>query len=415
MNQIEQLGFSARAAARVLATASTSQKNRALEFIRAGLLENTDEILAANQLDIQNAEKDGMKKAFTDRLLLTRARIEGIAAAVAEVIALPDPIGEAISMANRPNGLTVANVRVPLGVIGIIFESRPNVTVDAAVLCLKSGNACILRGGKEAINSNIALSNVMRRALEKAGLPAGAVGLVTDATRQSADDMMTARGILDLLIPRGGGGLIDAVVAKAKVPVIETGKGNCHIYVDSAADLEMAVRLTQNAKCSRPSVCNACETLLVARPVADSFLKLLRPEMLSSGVELRADPEALEIIGDAAIPAQESDWQAEYDDLILAVKVVSGLGEAIEHIEKYSTHHSETIVTGDYSAARRFVNEVDSAAVYVNASTRFTDGGELGLGAEIGISTQKLHARGPMGLRELTSNKYIIYGDGQVR
>lgn len=415
MTDIQKLGAAAKAASRILAVAGTAKKNQALDNIRALLLENREKILAANAIDMENAEKNGLKKAFQDRLLLTDARISDIAEGVAALVALPDPIGEVISMSDRPSGLTIGNRRVPLGVIGIIFESRPNVTVDAASLCLKSGNACILRGGKEAINSNRALVDIMQKALEAAGLPADCISLVTDTSRESANELMALREYLDVLIPRGGAGLISAVVENAKVPVIETGKGNCHIYVDDAADLEMALAITENAKCSRPSVCNAVETLLVARSVAGEFLTGLAPVLKGRGVELRACTESLEILGESAIAATQEDWETEYDDYILAIKVVEGIDEAIDHITRYSTNHSEAIITRDYARAQRFLSEVDSAAVYVNASTRYTDGWEFGMGAEIGISTQKMHARGPMGLRELTSNKYVIYGDGQIR
>ena len=415
MTDIEMLGAAARAAERVLSVAGTQRKNDALKAIEAALLENKESILSANAQDMENAEKSGLKKSFMDRLLLTEERIEAMAAGVAEVAALPDPIGQMIEMADRPNGLTIGKKRVPLGVIGIIYEARPNVTVDAAALCLKSGNACILRGGKEAICSNRALAKIMRGALEASGLPADCVCFVSDASRESANELMCLRDYIDVLIPRGGAGLINAVVQNAKVPVIETGKGNCHIYVDDAADLTMAAEIVENAKCSRPSVCNAMETLLVHEAVAEKLLPLLLPRLQKYNVELRCDERALKILGSAAIPASEQDWATEYDDYILAIKTVNGMDEALEHIARYSTGHSEAIITNDYARSQRFLNEVDAAAVYVNASTRFTDGGEFGLGAEIGISTQKLHARGPMGLKELTSCKYIVYGNGQIR
>lgn len=415
MTELEKMGTAAKAAERRLATADTSSKNRALELISQKLRENSEMILAANARDMANAEKNGLKKSFMDRLLLTEKRIEQMAAGVDEVRVLPDPIGEMISMADRPNGLSIGKKRVPLGVIGIIFEARPNVTVDAAALCLKSGNACILRGGKEAIESNTALAGVMRKALAEAGLPEDCVNLVKDTSRESAQELMGLRDYLDVLIPRGGGGLIDAVVQNARVPVIETGKGNCHIYVDESADLEMAVNILENAKCSRPSVCNAVETLLVNERVAEAFLPMAADRLSTSNVELRCDEKTLKILGERAVPASEEDWATEYDDYILAVKTVSDIDEAMDHIARYGTGHSEAIITTDYPRARRFLNEVDAAAVYVNASTRFTDGGEFGLGAEIGISTQKVHARGPMGLRELTSCKYVVYGDGQIR
>lgn len=415
MTEIEGLGAGAKAAERVLSVAGTAKKDAALEAIRLALLDNREDILKANALDMENAEKNGLKQSFRDRLLLTNERIEGIAKGVAEVAALPDPIGEVITMSTRPNGLTIGKKRVPLGVIGIIFEARPNVTVDAAVLCLKAGNACILRGGKEAINSNRKMVDIMRTALAQTGLPEDCICLVTDTSRDSARELMELRSYLDVLIPRGGAGLINSVVENAKVPVIETGKGNCHIYVDDEADLEMAARVLENAKCSRPSVCNAVETLLVNEAVEADFLRLALPGLKKYNVELRCDEKALRILGNEGVSATVEDWATEYDDYILAIKTVGSIDEAMEHIAEYGTGHSEAIITESYSKAQRFLNEVDAAAVYVNASTRFTDGGEFGLGAEIGISTQKLHARGPMGLREITSTKYIVYGDGQVR
>lgn len=415
MTELEIMGAAAKAAGRALAIAGTQKKNDALEAIRQALLSNKARILAANAADIAEAEKAGIKRAFLDRLLLTEARIDGVAKGVAELIVLPDPIGEVLSMSDTPSGLTIGKKRVPLGVIGIIYEARPNVTVDAAALCLKSGNACILRGGKEAIRSNTELVNIMRDALVSSGLPADCVCLVEDVTRESARELMALREYLSVLIPRGGAGLIKSVVENASVPVIETGSGNCHVYVDDSADLDMAARIVENAKCSRPSVCNAIETLLVHEAVAEKFLPLVLPRLQRYNVELRCDEKALKILGSVAVPATESDWGTEYDDYILAVKIVSSMDEAMAHIARYGTEHSEAIITNDYQKSQRFLNEVDAAAVYVNASTRFTDGGEFGLGAEIGISTQKLHARGPMGLRELTSCKYVIYGNGQIR
>jgi len=415
MTELEIMGAAAKKAARVLAVAGTTKKNDALEAIRLALLKNKDRILAANAADIETAENSGIKRAFLDRLLLTPERIEGIASSVAELIALSDPIGEVISMSERPNGLTIGKKRVPLGVIGIIYEARPNVTVDAAALCLKSGNACILRGGKEAINSNSILVDIMREALADAGLPEDCICLVRDTSRESAKELMGLREYVNVLIPRGGSGLIKSVVENASVPVIETGIGNCHVYVDSEADLEMAAKIVENAKCSRPSVCNAMETLLVHEAIAEEFLLLVLPRLNKYNVELRCDPKALKILGKPVIAATDADWETEYDDYILAVKIVADIDEAMNHIARYGTEHSEAIVTDNYTKAQRFLNEVDAAAVYVNASTRFTDGGEFGLGAEIGISTQKMHARGPMGLREMTSCKYVIYGNGQIR
>ena len=415
MTELEKIGAAAKAASRELAIAGTKRKNDALKAIEQALLKNKERILEANAADMANAESNGVKRAFLDRLLLTEDRIVGVAKGVSDVIALSDPIGEVISMSDTPNGMTIGKKRVPLGVIGIIFEARPNVTVDAAVLCLKSGNACILRGGKEAINSNSILVDIMREALASAGLPEDCVCLIRDTSRESAKELMGLREYVNVLIPRGGSGLIKSVVENASVPVIETGAGNCHVYVDDLADIEMAANIVENAKCSRPSVCNAMETLLINEAVAQEFLPLLLPRLKKYNVELRCDEKAIRILGESAIPATESDWETEYDDYILAIKTVSSIDEAMSHIARYSTGHSESIVTNDYSRAQRFLNEVDSAAVYVNASTRFTDGGEFGLGAEIGISTQKMHARGPMGLREMTSTKYIIYGNGQVR
>ena len=334
---------------------------------------------------------------------------------VRQVAALPDPIGKVDKMERRPNGLIIGRRRVPLGVIAIIFEARPNVTVDAAALCLKSGNVCILRGGREAIRSNRCVTELMRQALEQAGLPADCISLVQDTSHDTANELMHLDGYVDVLIPRGGAGLIRAVAKEASVPVIRTGEGVCHVYVDDEADLDMAAKILYNAKCSRPSVCNAAECVLVHRDVAADFWKRALPLLDEKGVELRADQEALALLGTRALPAQESDWDAEYDDYILAVRTVGGMEEAIDFINAHGTQHSEAIITKNYFKAQRFLDAVDAAAVYVNSSTRFTDGGEFGLGAEIGISTQKMHARGPMGLEELTSCKYVIYGEGQVR
>ncbi len=415
MTAVEKLGAAAKAAERSLSIANTETKNLALIKISEKLREKAEAIISANGQDMKNAEINGLKTAFMDRLLLTPSRIEEMAKGVDEVRELPDPIGRVLTEEIRPSGLKISKKSVPLGVIGIIFESRPNVTVDAAVLCLKSGNACILRGGKEAINSNTILVDIMREAINEAGLPADCVCLVTDTSRDSANELMCLRDYLNILIPRGGAGLIKAVVENAKVPVIETGKGNCHAYVDAAADLKMAADIVYNAKCSRPSVCNAIETLLVHRDVSEIFLPMAAKLLDEENVQLRCDAEALKILGNSAVEATQEDWVTEFDDYILAVKVVGSLDEALEHINKYSTNHSEVIITGNAANAERFLNEVDSAAVYVNASTRFTDGGEFGLGAEIGISTQKVHARGPMGLREMTSYKYVVEGSGQIR
>ena len=414
MRIIDEMGAKAKAASRTLAVAG-EKKNDALKAIAKALIENQDKIIEANKLDLENGEKNGLSAALIDRLRLDEGRIKGVADGVLEVAALPDPIGTVISGSTRPNGMEIRRVRVPLGVIGIIFESRPNVTVDAAVLCLKSGNACILRGGKEAINSNKCLAYIMQDAIESAGLDKNCVQLIEDTTRQSSVELMELTEYLDVLIPRGGKGLIRAVVENAKVPVIETGAGNCHVFVDESADIDMAANIIYNAKTSRPSVCNAIETILVHENIAEKALPVIKARLDEKNVELRGCEKTRAILGDSVKPADESDWETEYGDYILAVKVVSSIDEAMAHIAKYSTGHSECIVTKDFKNAKIFTSTVDSAAVYVNVSTRFTDGGMFVLGAEIGISTQKLHTRGPMGLNELTSVKFIIEGDGQVR
>lgn len=414
MTALEQLGRRAKQAEQFLRTASTASKDHGLTQIADALLEHTAEILEANAKDIANGEQAGMSPALLDRLRLNEARIAGMAQGMREIVALPDPVGRVLSGGNRPNGLQIVKVAVPLGVVAVIFEARPNVTADAAALCLKSGNAVILRGGKEAIHSNQAIAAVMRAALEQAGLPQDCIQLVADTSRDSANELMRLNAYVDVLIPRGGGGLIRAVVEHATVPVIETGVGNCHVYVDQAADLEMAAEIVFNAKTSRPSVCNACESLLVHRGIAEQALPLIKRRLDEKQVVLRGDKAACAILPGIEA-AQEADWSTEYLDYILSVKVVGSIEEAIAHIGRYGTGHSECIVTQNYSAAEQFLNEVDAAAVYVNASTRYTDGGEFGFGAEIGISTQKLHARGPLGLSELTSVKYKIYGAGQVR
>ena len=415
MTQLEMQGLAAKNASRVLSIAGTAKKNAALEAIASALEARREEILAANQEDMTAAKAAGMRPSLQDRLALDGSRIAGIVDGVRQVAALPDPIGEITKMSTRPNGLVIGKRRVPLGVIGIIYEARPNVTVDAAALCLKSGNAVILRGGKEAFHSNQAFVSIMRDALESAGLPRDCVALVTDTTRQSAAELMNLTEYLDVLIPRGGAGLIKNVVENAKVPVIQTGVGVCHVYVHGEADLDMAARIIHNAKTSRPSVCNAAECLLVDRAVARDFLPMAWQLLQTKNVELRGCPETRAILGDFVVPASEEDWDTEFGDYILAVKVVGGFDEAVEFIHAHGTGHSEAIVTNNYFAAQQFLDQVDAAAVYVNASTRFTDGNEFGLGAEIGISTQKMHARGPMGLEELTSSKFIIYGTGQVR
>lgn len=412
---LQGLGAAAKAAAGALATADTPQKNRALAAMAEALLLHSDQILAANCADLEQAQRSGVKPVTLDRLRLTAQRIAEIADALGEVIALPDPVGEVVEGKTLPNGLAVTQLRVPLGVVGMIFESRPNVTVDAAALCLKAGNACILRGGSEALGTNRALVEVLSTAIAAAGLPAHSVQLVDDPSREAATAMMGLKGYLDVLIPRGGAGLIRAVVENATVPVIETGVGNCHLYIDSPCTAEMAIEILTNAKCSRPSVCNAVETLLIHRDVAPALLPLCKAALDRYHVELRGCPRTVTLLGDCVLAATPEDYSAEFGDYILAVRVVDSLEEAMEQIARYGTGHSEAIVTDSYQNSRRFVTTVDAAAVYVNASTRFTDGGALGLGAEIGISTQKLHARGPMGLKSLTSTKYVILGNGQIR
>lgn len=415
MTELEKQGSLAKAASRVLMTATSEVKDRALNAIADMLETEADAILLANSEDIALAKEAGMREALIDRLLLTKERISGIAKGVREVAALPDPIGAVEDTVIRPNGLMIGRKTVPLGVIAIIYEARPNVTADAAVLCLKSGNAAILRGGKEAFRSNAAIMEIMRRAVASAGLPEDCVSLVQDTSRETARELMQLSEYVDVLIPRGGAGLIRSVVENSRVPVIETGVGNCHVYIDETADIKMGAEIIFNAKCQRPSVCNAAETMLVHRNIAERFLPEAKKLLDTKNTEIRGCPETASILGPSVVPAQENDWYTEYGDYILAVKVVSGIDEAIEHINKYNTGHSEAIVTNDYTNAQRFLNEIDAAAVYVNASTRFTDGGEFGLGAEIGISTQKMHARGPMGLKQLTSCKYVIYGNGQTR
>ena len=415
MTALETQGAAAKEAARKIAVCATARKNAALEAIAAALEEKRDVWLAANAEDLAAAREAGMREALLDRLALTPERIAGIAAAVREAAALPDPVGEVIKETVRPNGLRIRRVRVPLGVIGIIFEARPNVTVDAAALCLKSGNACILRGGKEAIRSNRAAVELMRGALRSAGLPEDAVALVQSTDRESARELMHLDKFIDVLIPRGGAGLIRAVVRESGVPVIRTGEGVCHVYVDAAADPDMAAKILFNAKCSRPSVCNAAECVLVHPDIAARFWRSALPLLDEKAVVLRADAPALALLGSRAVPASEEDWDREYGDYTLAVKTVESVEEAVGFIARHGTGHSECIVTEDPAAAETFLNQVDAAVVYWNASTRFTDGGEFGLGAEIGISTQKLHARGPMGLEELTSWKYVVTGEGQVR
>ena len=412
---IEIQGSLAKEAASKLMLCPADIKNRALLNIAEALEEKKRLILDANEIDIANARKNGMSESLLDRLSLDSGRIDAIAVGVREVAALNDPIGQVDKLETRPNGLQIGRMTVPLGVIAIIFESRPNVTVDAAVLCLKSGNAVILRGGKEAFHSNNMFVNVMREAVSGAGLPEDSISLVQDTTHDSVDALMNLSQYVDVLIPRGGAGLINRVVSNSKVPVIETGVGNCHVYVEASADLKMAADIIFNAKCRRPSVCNAAESLLVDRAIASEFLPMAKARLDEKDTELRGCAETMRILGPCVKEATDDDYYTEFLDYILAVKVVGSLDEALGHISKYSSKHSETVVTSNYSVSRRFLDEVDAAAVYVNASTAFTDGGEFGLGAEIGISTQKMHARGPMGLNQLTTSKFIIYGNGQTR
>ncbi len=411
--KIRTLCAEVAAAAPSLAEAGTKNKNQALLNIAEALTENTDKIIEANRLDLARAEENGVPPQMLDRLALDEKRIKGIADSLIDLRALTDPIGVGETW-TRPSGITIREVRVPLGVIGIIFEARPNVTVDAAALCIKTGNATVLRGGKEAINTNIALVSIMKDALAKSGLDSNAVGLITDTSHEGADILMQMTEYVDVLIPRGSKRLIGAVKAKSKIPVIETGAGNCHLYIDESADLDMAVKIAVNAKCSRPAVCNAIETLLVHENVAKEVLPMIADAMSGYGVEFRCDERSKPYV-EGARDATDEDFATEYDDYILAVGVVSSVDEAIVHINKYSTKHSEAIITRSYENAKKFQSRIDSAAVYVNASTRFTDGGEFGYGAEIGISTQKLHARGPMGLRALTTEKYLIDGNGEIR
>lgn len=415
MNYAEKLGQQAKAAEKSIAAASAMVKNNALEKIEAALRFNAEKILEANDADLKAAKENGMSEAMQDRLRLTEQRINGIADGVADVIKLEDPIGSVDSGTVRPNGMSITKVRVPLGTIAIIFESRPNVTVDAAVLCLKAGNAVILRGGKEAYHSNKCLCEIMRTAIKDAGLPEDVVQFVDDTSREVSAQLMKCNKYIDVLIPRGGAGLIRACVENATVPVIETGVGNCHVFVDATADTDMAVKIVNNGKTRRVSVCNAVESLLVHKDIAEKFLPMIKAKLDEHNVEIRGCEKTRAILGDCVVPATDEDYATEFLDYIISVKVVSSIDEAIAHIDRFTTHHSECIVTNSLENAERFKKEIDAAAVYVNVSTAFTDGGMFGLGAEIGISTQKLHARGPMGLRELTSMKYLISGDGQIR
>ena len=404
----------AKKAAAKLAVTSTAVKNKALLAMAEALLAKQEEILAANALDMERAAAKGMKSSMLDRLKLTAARIEGMADGLRQVANLPDPVGNVLDGKTLANGLTITKVRVPLGVIGIIYEARPNVTADAAGLCLKSGNAVVLKGGSEAMESNKAVAGILSEAATAAGMPEGAIQFIDTSDRQAVQDLIHLNGLVDVVIPRGGAGLIKMVVMNATVPVIETGAGVCHTYVDASADVEMAVKIAYNAKVQRPSVCNAMETLLVHKAIADKFMPAMLAKYVEAGVEIRGD-EGVQSFDKAVVPVTEEDWATEYGDLRLSVKLVDSIEEAMEHIARFGTGHSECIVTNDYSQAQLFQKTVDAAAVYVNASTRFTDGNEFGFGAEIGISTQKLHARGPMALPELTSTKYLICGNGQIR
>ena len=415
MNEmLETLGRNAKEAEIVLRNLDTAKKNQVLEAVADSLVADSKALLTANAIDVENGRKNQMPEGLVDRLMLTEARIASMAEGLRQVAALEDPIGEVTGMKKRPNGLLIGQKRVPLGVIGIIYEARPNVTADAFALCFKTGNVVILKGGSDAIHSNTAIVDCIRRTLDENGITKDAIQLISDTSRETAGEFMKMNEYVDVLIPRGGKGLIKAVVNNSTIPVIETGTGNCHIYVDESADLQMAADIVMNAKTQRVGVCNACESLLVHEKVKDAFLPVLAERLRTKNVEMRADEEAKALIPDA-VTATEEDWGTEYLDYILSIKVVGSADEAIRHINRYNTGHSEAIITRDYNNAQKFLDEVDAAAVYVNAATRFTDGFEFGFGAEIGISTQKLHARGPMGLLALTSTKYIIYGNGQIR
>ena len=409
-----QLGINAKEAENTMRTITTDQKNQVLAAVADHLIASTDKLLEANAVDVANAKQNHMPEGLVDRLMLSPERIEGMAEGLRQLVALEDPIGEVTGMKKRPNGLLIGQKRVPLGVVGIIYEARPNVTADAFGLCFKTGNVVILKGGSDAIHSNEAIVDCIRESLKACGITENAIQLIADTSRETAAEFMKMNEYVDVLIPRGGKGLIKAVVNQSTIPVIETGTGNCHIYVDESADLDMAVNIILNAKTQRVGVCNACESLLVHANVKEKLLPVLAQKLKEKHVEMRADKEAHELMP-GSVDATEEDWGTEYLDYILSIKVVYSVDEAIAHINHYNTGHSEAIITNDYTNAQKFLDEVDAAAVYVNASTRFTDGFEFGYGAEIGISTQKLHARGPMGLKALTSTKYIIYGNGQIR
>ena len=412
--EVKKIAQKAREASFQVARISSEMKDRALGLMANGLMEKREFLRAENRKDLEQAEREGLSKAMLDRLALTEGGIKGIAEGLREIALLPDPVGEVVKMWRRPNGLVVGRMRIPLGVIGIIYEARPNVTADAAGLCLKGGNAVILRGGSEAIHSNRAIESILQEAMEQAGIPAAAVQVIPHTEREGVEQMLKMEEFIDVIIPRGGEGLIRFVVQHSRIPVIKHYKGVCHVFVDASAEQAMAVDICYNAKVQRPGVCNAMETLLVHQKVASSFLPPVAEKLQEAGVELRGCPRTRHILPDANEAADE-DWYAEYLDLILAVKVVDDIGEAIDHIGRYGSQHTEAIITSDYANAQRFLREVDSSTVLVNASTRFSDGYQLGLGAEIGISTTKLHAFGPMGVEDLTTTKFIIYGDGQTR
>lgn len=411
---LNEIGIAAKAASRTMNRLGVLDKNRGLAAVAAALRKNEKKLLAANESDVEKARANGMKESLVDRLTLTAERIDAMSTGLEQIVALDDPVGEVISMKTTPLGMQIGQKRVPLGVIGMIYESRPNVTADAFGLCFKTGNAVILRGGSDALSSNLAIVEVIRKALSDAGLPADAIQLLQDTSHETAEKFMRLNEYIDVLIPRGGAGLIRTVVEKSTVPVIETGTGNCHIYVDEYADCAMAADIIENAKTQRLGVCNACESLVVHSRIAERALPLICEKLSEHHVEIRGDERARQYWADM-VPAAEEDYGTEYLDAIISVKTVDSIDEAIAHINKYNTGHSEAIITADYANSMRFLNEVDAAAVYVNASTRFTDGFEFGFGAEIGISTQKLHARGPMGLLALTTTKYIILGNGQIR
>lgn len=418
---LKELGVRAKKASRELNRLGVKRKNEGLEAVAKALILHQDKILAANEKDVKKAKENQMKESLVDRLSLTEERIEAMAEGLTQIVALEDPVGEVSEMKTSPLGMQIGQKRVPLGVIGIIYESRPNVTADAFGLCFKTGNAVILRGGSDALNSNLAITKVIAEALSACDLPADSIQLLTDTSHETAEKFMRLNEYIDVLIPRGGAGLIKTVVEKSTVPVIETGTGNCHIFVDETADFDMAMDIILNAKTQRIGVCNACESLVIHEKIADTFLPELMKRLAEKNVEVHGDEKVMRIAGEGCmkrellIPATEEDWGREYLDYKLSAKTVSSIDEAIAHINQYNTGHSEAIITNNYSNAEKFLNEIDAACVYVNASTRFTDGFEFGFGAEIGISTQKLHARGPMGLIALTSTKYIIYGNGQIR